>query len=1008
MKIKVNRPLRLFNKFLFVPVVVGLFYFQMAFGGWQNPGTTNFVKDSLKSPYLRWRITDFFQHRYSEEGLVIEGLESKDSENLKLKWKYFETRHLRVIYPEYLFNFSIYASNIAEDVYEKLSETTGFHLKKKVILFISDRGDSPNGYVTVGPRGIYVLIYAIHPYEAISYGLDSYRDWYETLISHEFAHIFHIGERRGVAKFASYIFGQIIYPNGFTPVFYREGFAVNFETIYGGGVGRANSNYTDMYLRTAFSENLYNGDIWIDRFSSKPKKWPFTTGCYLYGASFLKYLRSTYSNKILYKLNYDSSSFYYTPWVGAFKKEAGKSVSDLWSDWVMEESEKQNIRLKEIKDEGVVKFTRISPTNGFVYSVSLSDSGRYACYSISNGDMESGLYIYDFRNKLNRLIKPDLMCCKIFFDEDSNGVFYIREDYNRAKGWIKNLYYLDLKELSEFKLTENGYISDFNFYDKNTLLIVKSTVEGNRLYIAELNWESMKVTFKREIVNPYKGFKAESPNFSPDKKKIVFSIKNLKGSRFIVYATVIKTDNGFEIVEPKLLDKIPNSSYFPKWINNRFLTFINDSNNIYNLYLADLQNEKLFRITNLTTGILDYDVSDKGDIVGKIYGPKGFFVGKWCLSDQKKSDFFSVDSFTIRYIYPPEKQKSICTVKTKSFNQKTYRSISYLLPDYWFPFGVGEGIYFGIGLSTINRDYIGRFSYSFAAIYDLTDSLFKLSLAGNYNFPNFSLFGHNLFYDSIGDYIGSNKKDRGFSFYYGIKKNFISYYKRFGGSFGIIRDLPFVGLRLITEFSNARVSYSWGIPYRGFMLGNDMYMELNYGRWLLNRSKFNFYFPFVSGSIFEIGGDVLTDFGTGSGFVYIGRGLGYLYAPVNGIVSYGYQDIKMGDLALKQIFKVNKPLLKIERGISVFPLYFNSLYGSLGINLYEALSFTHRSAICEIDNLFGSDNGCIMVSLDFSLSMNATIFYDFPFLIRFGYIYAPMRGGVDRLYLSINYSLFNP
>ena len=925
--------------------------------------------------------------------------ETSNSEDLTLDWKSFETSHLVIIYPDYFYNFALYISNIAEDVYIKLSEITKFQPTKKVILLISGKGDFPNGYVTIGPRGLYVTIYAVYPYEAINYGLDSYGEWYKTLISHEFAHIFHIGERSGVAKVASKIFGQIIYPNGLTPVFYREGFAVNFETLYSNGIGRARSNYTEMYLRTAFSEDTRDGDILIDRFSSRSRMWPFTEGCYLYGASFLKYLATKYDENILYKLNSDSSSFYYFPWISSFKKETGKRVVDLWDEWLEYENIKQKTNLNKIRKNRVTNFVRISSSTGYIYSVSLSTSGRYGCYSISDERNLSGLYMYDFYTKKNKLVKPYLICENIFFDDENNEMFYIRKDYDKKFGWLKNLYCLDLKKGKEYKITESGHISDFKFYDENNLLLTKTTQDRNIVYFAKLRRNSngnsninlIKITNTKEIFNFSNSYWIESLTFSPDKSQIAFSGKNLEGKRSIVLCRIQGQKNEIILDNIKVINGISGSSYFPKWVNNRFLTFINDSDGIYNLYMADLFNNNYYRLTNLETGILKYDISKYGDVIGKIYSPKGFFVGSWKLSKQKESNFFFKGKYEIAEF---QSVSQLSSRRTSSFSdnstisqQKSYNSFRYLIPSYWLPVAAGNGINFGIGFFTINREYLGRFDYSFALVYDLIDKNFKLSLSGIYNFPIFSLFGNNLF--SYSPYnSGFYNINPNFSFYYGIENQILKYNYIVAGKLGVLRETPFIGARFIAEYSNVKLSYQWNLPIRGLVIKNDIYWEMNYGNWVLNRTTINFYIPIFNKLIANFGGEVLIDFSTGSGLVYMGQGLAYFYAPVNGIGSSGYRDIEKGDIALDEVISLKLPFFQIERGVGVFPFYLNNIYGSIDTYLYEVFKINY------------SCNDCIRLSMNFSLNFNTTIFYDFPTIIKFGYIYAPMKGGDSRVYFS--------
>ena len=939
----------------------------------------------------------------SEKSCGTTGLMLED-QNIRYKWLYYETDHFKVIYPDKYLSLAYMIGEISEDVYSKLSSLTHLKPEKKITVLISDSQDNPNGYVTLGPEGLFVTVYAIRPYSAFSYNLDEYKLWYETLMSHELAHIFHFRQSKKFANGVRSVFGEIFFPNGITPVFYREGFATYFETLYC-GVGRGKSSFTEMMIREAFEKHPLNGKIYIDRYSSRPRIWPYTMGCYMYGVSFFDYLSDEYGNDVPFKINRLSGNIPVYSFDRSFKEITGAKISDLWDNWLYEKSRESSELIEQIKNRnnGAGELRPISAGSGWIGSVAVTRDGKKVFYSILTDEGEYGLYCYDLSSAKTELIKRNILCSsiRIFYrNKRPAGLLYVREDFE-TNFERKNLYFFDLKTRTEDKLTEGGYVEEADLFKDNgrrrenarRILIVKNSSGGSVLYVADFfitpGGPTVKILKKLNSgALGLKRYNFETPSILYGSGKIAFSVKDEGGSRFLAVGNIDRRGN---IAGLKRVTGLNYSAYMPKWVDENRLIFISDKNGVYNLYLLDLKKNRISRITNVVSGIFDFDISGTGLVVCKIYSSNGFYLGAG--RDLIKGWYSKLSAETEPLFSTKRKDEAFKDAYANiAARSKRYRSTDYIFPCFWSPFVAGNGIYSGVGFFTANSDYIGRFGYSVGIAYDFYDNSFKTSVEGSYSWPDFDVFGKLLF-----------RYERGVqpAYHFGIKKEIIrSSFLTYGGV-GYLYEGGYGGIDFDVNYSSVRYSYMWAWPISGFFVKSSSYFNFKPQMFILEGLTISYNFNIKNAGFFNIRGEVLTDFGGQSGFVYTGRAKGYLYAPLNGILSTGYPDRVYGSLAMKQVFRFTIPLVSIERGLSIFPLYFNSVLFSVYETNYQIGGIVPASP----NNFFEDIYKGFRFSLAAEIVLNLTLMYDVLGRISAGYEVSPMYGGVNRIYIRFGFSM---
>ena len=111
-------------------------------------------------------------------------------------------------------------------------------------------------------------------------------DWYLELVTHEYTHVLHTDNIRGIPALVNAVIGKTISPNQIQPRWILEGLGVFEESSKTSG-GRLRSSLWDMWMRT---DVLEDNVATIDQISSITRRWPQGNLFYLYGSSFVDWI----------------------------------------------------------------------------------------------------------------------------------------------------------------------------------------------------------------------------------------------------------------------------------------------------------------------------------------------------------------------------------------------------------------------------------------------------------------------------------------------------------------------------------------------------------------------------------------------------------------------------------------------------------------------------------------------------------------------------------------------
>jgi len=919
--------------------------------------------------------------------------------DLRRKWLQAESMHFRITYPASLGDLSITITEEAEYVYEILSSWTDYYPPKKIDILLTDSSDAANGFTKYGPSGLFVSIYAVHPYAAFNMSIDEYKNWYRHLLIHELSHYFHLNRVEGLPKIARRLLGNIIYPNSTTPLFVREGFATYSETRNESGFGRGNSGYTDMFINTSVLQDDFTP---LDRAANRSPVWPGSEHYYLFGVSFFNYLALQYGEEKV--LHFSKMSSRYTPytWGIAFKREFGKSMHEMWDEWENYEKSHRTYLLKSITKEEITVFEPIGKSAGYLYSLSFDSDGKRLAYSMSTSNDTGGIYIYDFKERREKQIKADRAAYDISFS--GNRLLYIRMEREHNVNIRKNIYTLDIQKRRERRITKSGAVQSFTLIpDKEDILLVcMSTPEGTEIRLIDLKGNVLSVPMIAGTPVPVI---LEEPAISPDGKRIVFSGKYEDGKRVLFIAHVQELLGGkFTLSRVEMPS---HCAYSPRWINNHEILFVDGESGTFNLYLMDVSGGSATRITNVTTGVFIPDISKEGTIAVSEYTSRGFrpaYIKIEALSD-----------FAARYT------KSISESGPESHDAGTadeavhqsypavlsppvrYRSYRYLSPGYWLPVWCSENINLGLGVHTHGNDLLNRHRYDISLVYDIIDTSFKNEVGYTFNTDSLS-FSANMF---LSQDIHAGSFSPSFAlepavWYQILKSTYI-----FRGKASAILEDPFFGPAIGIYFSNIKVPPQWCRPKKGVVVSQELFFNRMDDPFTVLSSTLSGYYAPARFLLVNLALKNKTGFGNFNDYIQSGSISTYAYAPLNGVLTRGYPQPVSGSSVTDCKLTVSAPILTVYRGIHAFPLFLKGIY----LNLYSdngmiiAPSSPYTFVATNIGKFAASPLQYIRSSAGAEIVISTVIGYEFPFEIAAGYVYPFSPLGESGVYLKAGMGL---
>ncbi len=557
---------------------------------------------------------------------ALAGARSAEAANdPSLDWQTIHTKHFRVHYPRGLESVAERVARINETVHDRLIGPLGYSPDSITEMVITDNTDSANGSASALPYNN-VRLFVTAP-EDMSI-LNDYDDWYLDLITHEYTHILHVDNIRGLPAVVNTILGKTLAPNQVQPRWIIEGLAVLAESEHT-SAGRLRSTIADMYTRTdVLSGNLAG----LDQMSNYPFRWPQGNLWYLTGSRFLSWICDVYGKDTMRAVSRDYGSTL-IPWGinRSIRRATGKTYIELYDGFRDFLKRQYGDQMREVEKRGLREGVRLTHHGRFV------EYPRFVPKAHQNKPLEGDDVLY-YRNDFSArsgLYRFKLRGGKITSEGEtliarttasSVGAFLPSGDlvFNSVTPW-RNFYSRDdLYWLGKGQTSQQG--------DENTR---KQMTEGLRATSPDISPDGKRMVFtvnsmgttfleiaelkaggapehipslspRRRLVPSARFEQVYTPRFSPDGKSVAYSRWRAGGYRDIHIAEV-DTGHVRTLTSDRAMDMQPVFSD-----DGKTLYFCSDRSGIPNIYAFDLASGALKQVTNVRTGAFQPAISPDG------------------------------------------------------------------------------------------------------------------------------------------------------------------------------------------------------------------------------------------------------------------------------------------------------------------------------------------------------------------------------------------------------------
>ena len=585
-----------------------------------------------------------------------------------LNWREYESDNYLLYYPEGQEFTAFHALEVAESVHGPLVDMYG-PLKSKVVLVIKDDEDFANG-------GAYFYDYKVEiSATSLDYQFRSYTNWLWNVVTHELTHIYSVKQGMKAPRWMSMVYYQHIdyqeekredvlvgYPNVLAsypiPMF-------NIPPWLAEGVAQYNARgaqhdrwdaHRDMILRQAA---LNDGILGIDEMETFAGTGRQNEMVYDHGYSLILYIAEKYGDEKVVELMRAMRSPSAVTFGIACQRVLDMSHKELYDAWAASLKKHYTAFRDSLGDlvEGT-PFRKGGFINGFP---KWSPSGSRLAY-ISNLGQDYGITACRVANfepggwqwkgkqkdeaKLKKKLEKKIADMKdstkienavltaagafdiglaggiqtdpVWLDE-WNILFNRRmpSDKYGSHWWDIYRYVINRKNPrkgTRERITKSlrGTYPDLS-PDKRTLVFVKNDSGMNNMYLMNRDDNSLtQLTFFNDGTHIYK------PQWSPDGKSIVFTVHR----KATVNIAMIDADgsNLRCTVASKGQDRDPC------WTSDgKAIVFSSDITGIPNLYRMTVDDGAVYRLTNVTGGAFQPDVSPADTTIAfSYYGPDGY------------------------------------------------------------------------------------------------------------------------------------------------------------------------------------------------------------------------------------------------------------------------------------------------------------------------------------------------------------------------------------------------
>lgn len=526
------------------------------------------------------------------------------------KWRQIKSKHFMVYYHDDIEEVAQRVAHLADEAHSILSPKYNWKPLGRTAIVLTDTLDDPNGFATVLPyHSMFIRVTAPPPESPLAL----YDDWLRLLVTHEYLHVIHMDQARGILKIPRLFLGKIVAPNGIHPGWMREGLATYEETLQTSG-GRGRHSYTDMLLRTAIINNDWPK---IDEADGLSWKWPRFLPAYLYGVEFMQWLADKYGDdKLVEYQTRTSKSLIFFMHNHTAKRVWGKSLYKLWREWHNEMRIKYNAEINELRADGTTSLRIEANTGEAAQTIALSPNGQKMVYVSSDPRRSPNLILRDTQTNKEKVILKNFDAKSATFDRTGERLLLSALGSYKRYYYYSDVYLYDLKTGSLKRLTKGRRARDAAFMpDEKSIVYVVEHAGKQQLAYYDLNSKHERILSVKSSGN-YSRFSHPTTNIYGE-----IAVSSWQHGQYDIY---VYDSHG------KLLHRVTNDRAVemgPRWsVDGSTLYFSTDRSGVSNIAKWRRGSGVVERVTNVDTGAFEPSISNDGRLYVQYYNGKGFDV----------------------------------------------------------------------------------------------------------------------------------------------------------------------------------------------------------------------------------------------------------------------------------------------------------------------------------------------------------------------------------------------
>jgi Tol biopolymer transport system component len=606
-----------------------------------------------------------------------------------LRFRSVSTSRVTVHYHQGLETMARRAAALATEILTAHEQRYGVR-EARVQIVLADVEDDANGFASPLPYPL-VHLRAVAPHGNDELG--NYHDWQEVLLSHELAHIVHLGEAHGLVRAGRHVFGRapFLFPNATTPTWMVEGLAT-YEETERTPFGRGRNPDSRMVLRMAALEADFPGE---DRAVGGLDRWPAGQAPYLFGEAFLDDLSDRFGASTLRELARVHSGRI-IPYLDELtaKKVTGTSFHALWKDWERRAREEFEAEAGIRKARGLTPARRLTEAGVRQTNPRYSPDGTLLAYTSRVLTRFREIRTMRADGTGDRRVARRNGGTALSWTPDGRTLVYDEPEAYRAFAQYSDLRAVDVASGRVRRLTHGLRARDPDVAsDGRRVVFVRQHADRSELAVAALDGGGV-----RDLTASPAGVQWSGPRWSPRADAIAASRWRPGG-----WLDVVLVDPATGASTPLVEDRAKDVE--PAWSpGGEYVLFRSDRDGISNLYAFRLADRALLRVSNVLGGAFTPDVSPAGDrLAFSDYSARGYdlFSMPLDLAALPPAEPF-VDT------YPAAAESATLPLETKD---RAYRPLPVMLPRFWTPSferAAGENRF---GVATAGGDPLFRHAY---------------------------------------------------------------------------------------------------------------------------------------------------------------------------------------------------------------------------------------------------------------------------------------------------------